>query len=57
MGADDKIKNTGEKLAGKGKESAGKAKGDEQLEAEGKNDQTKADLKSAGEKAKDAFKK
>lgn len=57
MGSDDKIKNAGEKLAGKGKESAGKAKGDERLEAEGQTDQSKADLKSAGEKAKDAFKK
>ncbi|GAB3260163.1 CsbD family protein [Arthrobacter pigmenti] len=57
MGADDKIKNAGGKLAGKGKESAGKATGDENLEAEGKADQSKADLKSAGEKAKDAFKR
>lgn len=57
MGADDKIKNSAKKLAGKGKESAGEAKGDERLKAEGKDDQSKADLKSAGEKVKDAFKK
>ncbi|MEW1822696.1 CsbD family protein [Arthrobacter sp. NPDC080031] len=57
MGADDKIQNAGEKLAGKSKEAAGKVTGNERLEAEGKMDQTKSDLKSAGEKVKDAFKK
>jgi uncharacterized protein YjbJ (UPF0337 family) len=57
MGADDKIQNAGEKLAGKSKEAAGKLTGDEKLEAEGQMDQSKSDLKSAGEKVKDAFKK
>lgn len=57
MGADDKIQNTGEKLAGKSKEAAGKLTGNEKLEAEGKTDQAKSDLKAAGEKVKDAFKK
>lgn len=57
MGADDKIKNAAQKLAGKGKESAGNAKGDKDLAADGRAEQSKADLKSAGEKAKDAFKK
>ncbi|UKA63057.1 CsbD family protein [Arthrobacter sp. FW306-04-A] len=57
MGADDKIQNTGEKLAGKSKEAAGKLTGNERLEAEGKTDQAKSDLKAAGEKVKDAFKK
>lgn len=57
MGLDDKIENAAEKLGGKGKEAAGKASGDEHLEAEGKTDQSKADLKQAGEKIKDAFKK
>ncbi len=56
MGLDDKIENAAENLAGKGKEAAGEAKGDPGLKAEGKNDQAKADLKQAGEKAKDAFK-
>lgn len=55
MGLDDKIENTGEKLGGGAKEAAGKATGDERLEAEGKGDQTKADVKQAGEKIKDAF--
>ncbi|WP_035781730.1 CsbD family protein [Arthrobacter sp. H14] len=57
MGADDKIGNAAEKLGGKGKEAAGETKGDEDLKAEGQSDQSKADLKDAGEKAKDAFKK
>jgi uncharacterized protein YjbJ (UPF0337 family) len=56
MGLDDKIENAGEKLGGNAKEAAGKATGDERLEAEGKGDQTKADIKQAGEKIKDAFK-
>jgi uncharacterized protein YjbJ (UPF0337 family) len=57
MGLDDKIENAAEKLGGKGKEATGKATGDESLESEGKLDQSKADLKQAGEKVKDAFKK
>jgi len=57
MGADDKIQNAGEKLAGKSKEAAGKLTGNERLEAEGKMDQAKSDLNAAGEKIKDAFKK
>ena len=56
MGLDDKIGNAAEKLAGKGKEAAGEAKGDENLKAEGKGDQASADIKQAGEKVKDAFK-
>ncbi len=57
MGLGDKIDNAAEKLGGKSKEAAGKATDDEALEAEGKGDQVKADLKQAGEKVKDAFKK
>lgn len=57
MGLDDKIDNAAEKLGGKGKEAAGEATGDQSLKAEGKGDQVKADLKQAGEKVKDAFKK
>ncbi|MCT9821263.1 CsbD family protein [Microbacterium sp. W1N] len=56
MGFDDKVKNAAENLGGKAKEAAGKATDNERLEAEGQADQTKADLKQAGEKAKDAFK-
>lgn len=57
MGLDDKMENTGEKVGGKAKEAAGTATNDESLKTEGKMDQTKADLKQAGEKVKDAFKK
>ncbi|SBT54232.1 CsbD family protein [Micromonospora narathiwatensis] len=55
MGMDDKINNTAEKTAGKVKEGAGRATDNERLEAEGRTDQAKADLKQAGEKVKDAF--
>jgi uncharacterized protein YjbJ (UPF0337 family) len=57
MGLGDKIENAAEKAGGKGKEAAGTATGDESLRAEGKADQAKGDLKQAGEKVKDAFKK
>jgi uncharacterized protein YjbJ (UPF0337 family) len=56
MGLDDKISNASEKAAGKVKEATGRASDDERLEAEGRGDQSKADLKDAGEKVKDAFK-
>ncbi|MGO4594714.1 CsbD family protein [Leifsonia sp. 2TAF2] len=56
MGLDDKIENAGEKLGGNAKEATGKATGDERLEAEGKGDKAKADVKQAGEKIKDVFK-
>ncbi|MEV8131288.1 CsbD family protein [Pseudarthrobacter oxydans] len=57
MGLDDKIGNAAEKLGGKGKEAAGEATGDDRLKAEGQTEQAKGDLKQAGEKVKDAFKK
>ena len=57
MGLDDKIKNAAQDVAGKAKEATGKATDDRSLEAEGKGDQMGADLKQAGEKVKDAFKK
>lgn len=56
MGLVDKAKNAAEDLAGKAKEAAGKATDDKSLEAEGQTDQSKSDLKQAGEKVKDAFK-
>jgi uncharacterized protein YjbJ (UPF0337 family) len=52
----DKAKNKAEELGGKAKEKTGQATGDERLEAEGDLDQTKGNLKQAGEKVKDAFK-
>ena len=56
MGLKDKAENTAESVKGQAKEHAGKANDDPQMEAEGKTDQTKSDLKQAGEKVKDAFK-
>ena len=55
MGEQDKANNRVEDLKGKIKEEAGKLTNDEELEAQGKRDQTKSDLKQAGEKMKDAF--
>jgi uncharacterized protein YjbJ (UPF0337 family) len=57
MGLDDKIDNAAEKMGGKAKEATGTATNDESLRTEGQMDQAKADLKQAGEKVKDAFKK
>ena len=56
MGADDKAQNKAEELIGKGKEAVGRATDNPNLEAEGQNDQSKSNLKQAGEKVKDAFK-
>ena len=56
MSALDKAKNAMQKATGKAKEAGGKATGDHSTEAEGKTDQSKADVKNAGENVKDAFK-
>ena len=55
MGLTDKIKNKTESLEGEGKKKLGDATDNEQMQAEGKADQMKGDLKGAGEKVKDAF--
>ncbi len=57
MTFDDKVDNKSEELGGKAKEGIGRATDDEKLEAEGRADQTSSNLKQAGEKIKDAFKK
>ncbi|HET7660616.1 MAG TPA: CsbD family protein [Oryzihumus sp.] len=56
MGNEDKLRNKGEEIGGVAKEKVGEATGDRDLKAQGKGDQTKANLKQAGEKVKDAFK-
>ena len=56
MGTDDKMRNAAEEAQGKLKEGVGDATDDESLQAEGKADQTKANIKQAGENVKDAFK-
>lgn len=55
MSGEDKLHNKAEDLAGQAKEKLGKVTGDEETKNEGKADQTKSDLKDAGEKVKDAF--
>ncbi|WP_371494101.1 CsbD family protein [Kitasatospora sp. NBC_00374] len=56
MGTSDKAENAADKLKGKAKETAGRAVGNERLEAEGRADQAKGDAKQAGEKLKDTAK-
>ncbi len=56
MSAEDKLSNKIDDLGGKAKEAAGKLTGDDSTKNEGKLDQTKASVKDAGEKVKDAFK-
>jgi uncharacterized protein YjbJ (UPF0337 family) len=57
MSGQDKAKNKAEEVTGKVKEEFGEATDNADLEAEGKADQAKANLKQAGEKIKDAFKR
>jgi uncharacterized protein YjbJ (UPF0337 family) len=57
MGNQDKLDNKAQDLKGKAEEAWGDATDNERLEAEGRVDQSKADLKQAGEKVKDAFRK
>lgn len=57
MGTDDKAHAKTEGMVGKGKEALGSATGDDSMRREGKAEQSKADLKQAGEKVKDAFKR
>ena len=56
MGLSDKLDNSKDNMTGKAKEKLGDATDNKDLQAEGKGDQSKADLKQAGEKVKDAFK-
>ncbi|MET9378252.1 CsbD family protein [Streptomyces sp. NPDC003035] len=56
MSGEQKMKAKGEQAKGKLKEAAGRATGDEALEAEGRAEQVKGDARTAKEKAKDTFK-
>jgi uncharacterized protein YjbJ (UPF0337 family) len=56
MAASDKARNSAQRAKGKVKEAAGKVTGDRQLQAKGKADQIKGNMKQAGEKVKDAIK-
>ena len=55
MRGTNKFENDGETVIGMAKEAAGDATDNDKLPAEGRADQTKADLKQAGEDIKDAF--
>jgi uncharacterized protein YjbJ (UPF0337 family) len=57
MSGTDKAKNKVDEIAGKAKETLGRATGDKSTENEGRADQAKSNLKDAGEKVKDAFRK
>jgi uncharacterized protein YjbJ (UPF0337 family) len=57
MGRDEKTDHKLEEFGGKAKETVGRATGDEELEAQGDRDQMKSNLKQAGEKVKDAFRR
>ena len=57
MGDDYKLENKAEELRGKAKETVGEATDDEALAAQGRRDQSTSNLKQAGEKVKDAFKR
>ena len=56
MAVGDKIQHAAEEGVGKVKEGAGKATGNEDLEASGQGDQAKAHVKQAGDKVADAAK-
>ena len=57
MATTDKVKNNAQRTRGRVKETTGKVTGNDSLEAKGKSDRVKGNLKQAGEKVKDAFKK
>ncbi len=57
MATEDKAAHKATEVKGDVKETLGKATGDQELEAEGKGDQAKGNLKQAGDKVKDAFRK
>lgn len=56
MGAGKKMKNAAEAAKGKAKQATGDATDNRDLQAQGQGEKSKADLKQAGEKVKDAFK-
>lgn len=57
MGFADKMRDKVQQLSGKSKETAGDKTGNDRLKAQGQSDQTKGNLKEAGENVKDAFDK
>jgi uncharacterized protein YjbJ (UPF0337 family) len=57
MSAENKAANKVTEMKGKLKKNVGEAADDPGLEAEGRVEESKGDLKQAGQKVKDAFKK
>jgi uncharacterized protein YjbJ (UPF0337 family) len=57
MATEDKAAHKATEIKGDVKEKLGKATGDQEMEAEGNADQAKGNLKQAGDKVKDVFKK
>jgi len=57
MGWDDKLRNKKDEAKGAAKEQVGKATDNEDMETEGQTEKSVSNLKQAGEKVKDAFKK
>jgi uncharacterized protein YjbJ (UPF0337 family) len=55
MGLEDKARHTSETMRGKAKNAVGRAKGDKDMEAEGKVEEMLGHLKQAGEQVKDAI--
>jgi uncharacterized protein YjbJ (UPF0337 family) len=55
MSLGDKVRNKAQELRGRVKRNAAEVSGAPYLEAEGRADERKANLKQAGEKIKDAF--
>jgi uncharacterized protein YjbJ (UPF0337 family) len=56
MSDDDTTRARTDQATGKAKEVVGRLTDDEELEAEGRGDRAKGDLRQAGKKAKDAVK-
>lgn len=57
MSSVNKVKNKAQEAKGHVKDAAGKATNDRTLQAKGKSNEAAGNLKQAGEKVKDAFKK
>jgi uncharacterized protein YjbJ (UPF0337 family) len=57
MSSVNKIKNKAQEAKGHVKDTAGKATNDRTLQAKGKGNKAAGNLKQAGEKVKDAFRK
>jgi uncharacterized protein YjbJ (UPF0337 family) len=55
MGIADKFRNKAQELRGRVKRNAGEVTGDRRLQADGRTDEVKGNLRQAGEKIKDAF--